>query len=96
MGEFVEFSLVLSIVSLNYFFLRMWHVLRGKWWRFSPTWRWPQDIANLRKLANTAESEKLRQECNTILWGLYVTAGYMLSVAVFGFILTKTGYYNYP
>jgi hypothetical protein len=96
MGAFVELSLLSSIVSLNYFFLRMWHILHGKWWRFSPTWRWPQDIAKLKQLAKTAESEKLRQECNTILWGLYVTVGYMLLVAVLGFILSRMRYYSYP
>ena len=67
MGEFVELSLFLCIAFLNYFFLRMCHVIGGKWWGFSPTWKWFKDIAELKRLAKTAESEKLRQECATIL-----------------------------
>jgi hypothetical protein len=74
----------------------MWHVLYGKWWPVSPTWRWLQDIAELKRLAKAAESEKLRQECNTILWGLYITAGFMLFIGVLGFILTKMDYFRYP
>ena len=94
MGEFVEISLFLCVVLLNYFFFRMWHVLRGKWWRISPTWKWSKDITELKSLAKTAASEKLRQECNSILWGFYLTAGYLLFIGVFGFILTKMGYYS--
>ena len=93
MGEFIEISLFLCIASLNYFFLRMWHLLRGNWWRMSPTWKWPQDIRDLKRLAETAESEALRQKCSNTLKGLYITAGYMLFVAVLGYIVTKLGYY---
>ena len=96
MEEFFIMSFVFSISSLNYFFLRMWHVLHGKWWRISPTWRWLQDIAELKRLAKSSESEKLRQECNVILWGLYITAGFMLFLGIVGFILTKMDCFRYP
>ena len=93
MGEFVEINLVIGVALFNYFFFRMWHILRGKWWRFSPIWKWSGDIAELKNLSKTAESERLRQASNTTLWGLYFTAGYLLFFGILGYILTKLGYY---
>jgi hypothetical protein len=94
MGEFIETSLIICIVLLNYFFFRMWHLLHGKWWRMSPTWKWAKDIAQLKNLAKAADIEKLRQECNFVIWGLYFTAGYLLLVVIIDFALPRMGYYN--
>jgi hypothetical protein len=67
--------LMISVLGFNFFFLSMFRILRGKWYRFSPTWRWLQDVRALRRLSLTAESDELRQECRLVLHGIYISSG---------------------
>ena len=72
---YVMFIVLISIVAFNYFLLYMWHILRGKWYSISPTWKWIQDIRDLRKLSIIAEDIQLRRKCKFVLNGIYVSAG---------------------
>jgi len=87
--EFIEFNLFLSIGALTYFILRTRHIVYGKWYRFS--FYLPGDIKEMKRLAETAESEEQRQKCVETLHGLYISAGYLLYTGLLGLVLKRLG-----
>lgn len=88
--EFIGFAdlvLLISVLLLNYFFSYMNHILRGGWYRLSPTWRWLADIEELKVLSQTGETDELRQKCKTVLYGIYISSGLLFIGILFGFVL---------
>ncbi len=84
---FVDVVLIISVVLFNYFFLYMWKILYGKKFHLSPTWKWLQDIKELKKMSLTAENDELRQKCKFVLNGIYISTGLLIFGILFGFIL---------
>jgi hypothetical protein len=84
--DIVNSILIISVAAFNYFFLYMWHILRGKWYSISPTWEWIKDIRELKKLSVTAESDELRTKCKFVLNGIYFSSGLLLIGILLGFI----------
>lgn len=44
---FADLLAFISVVFFNYFFAYMNHILRGRWYSLSPTWRWLADIKEI-------------------------------------------------
>jgi hypothetical protein len=80
----LEAILVLSVAAFNYFFFSMNRILRGKWYRLSPTWQWPRDIRQIRRLVQTAETDQVRHNCKVTLCGIYISGGCFLLALILG------------
>jgi hypothetical protein len=85
----IDFVLIVFVISFNFFFLSMWKILYGKWFRIPPTWEWLKDIHKLKILSEQAETIEVRKKCKFILIGIYGSIGLLFVAILIGMLLRR-------
>ena len=82
----IDILLIVSVALINYCFFCMWKMLYGGWFHLRPTWKWLDDFQRLKLLASNADSVEVRQKCQLIINGFYLSCGLFLLCLLIGFI----------
>ena len=85
-SRLIEYFLIASVISFNYFFSRMNYILYGTIWQLVPTWEWLNNIRELKNLSRSAETEELKKKCKLVLTGLCISFCSMLAGFILGVI----------
>ena len=82
--KFIEFNFLLAIFIVNYFFYYIKFVLRRRGHSIKWLVGWGKDLRRFKHLIASEVVEDTKSKYTTILWGLYISLGYMILVAFIG------------
>lgn len=81
-NKFIEFNFLLAIFTVNYFLYYIKFVLRRKGHSIKWLVGWGKDLRRFKHLIEAEVVEDTKSKYTAILWGLYLSWGYLILVAV--------------
>jgi hypothetical protein len=88
LNKFIEFNFLLAIFTVNYFLYYIKFVLRRKGHSIKWLVGWGKDLRRFKHLIKSEVVEDTKSKYTAMLWGLYISLGYLILIAFIGGLVT--------
>jgi len=84
MDTFIELNLLFSVTALSYFWLSMKYFLHKNGYKVNWFLDFGRDFRTLQRMGNSEAPASLRKKSARIMFGLKISAGYLILTALIG------------